>query len=174
MPINPVTGVYTPPAAAENAFPGKVIASADWNAIFTDLSSAMTSVLQNATPISNIVTGINFNSSNTDNPVTIIIPPNKTNYLIENVVINGASASISTATVGLYTAAAGGGTAIIVSSTAVTVTTSLANSNNNAQQIAVRNQSTMSYNLTTLYFRVQTPQGSAATANVSINILALP
>jgi hypothetical protein len=42
MPFDNSTGVYTPPAAAENAFPGKVIASADWNAIFTDISNAIT------------------------------------------------------------------------------------------------------------------------------------
>ncbi len=35
-------GVYTPPDGAENAFPGKVIASAAWNAIFTDIAAALT------------------------------------------------------------------------------------------------------------------------------------
>jgi hypothetical protein len=39
-------GIYTPPAAAEDAFPGKVIASADWNSIFTDISSGLTTVGQ--------------------------------------------------------------------------------------------------------------------------------
>jgi hypothetical protein len=36
------TGTYTPPAGAESAAPGQVIASATWNAIFTDISSALT------------------------------------------------------------------------------------------------------------------------------------
>lgn len=35
-------GTYTPPEGAEDAFPGKVIASAVWNVIFTDLSAALT------------------------------------------------------------------------------------------------------------------------------------
>lgn len=39
-------GSYTPPAAAENAFPGKIIASADWNTIFTDISAAITTLGQ--------------------------------------------------------------------------------------------------------------------------------
>ena len=36
------TGTYTPPSGAEDAFPGQVIASATWNAIFTDISTALT------------------------------------------------------------------------------------------------------------------------------------
>lgn len=35
-------GIYTPPAAAENAFTGKTISSTDWNAIFTDIANALT------------------------------------------------------------------------------------------------------------------------------------
>lgn len=41
MPFN-ISGIYTPPDGAENAFPGQVIASATWNAIFTDISTALT------------------------------------------------------------------------------------------------------------------------------------
>ena len=46
MPFNTSTGVYTAPAAATDAFAGKVIASADWNAIFTDIASALTQLGQ--------------------------------------------------------------------------------------------------------------------------------
>jgi hypothetical protein len=46
MPFNSATGVYTPPNGAENAFPGEVIASATWNAIFTDISNALTQLGQ--------------------------------------------------------------------------------------------------------------------------------
>jgi len=46
MPFNPSTGVYTPPNGAENAFPGEIIASATWNAIFTDIATALTQVGQ--------------------------------------------------------------------------------------------------------------------------------
>lgn len=41
MPFNSL-GVYTPTAGATTAAPGDVIRSAIWNAIFTDLSSALT------------------------------------------------------------------------------------------------------------------------------------
>jgi len=36
------SGTFTPPDGAENAFPGKIITSVTWNAIFTDLASALT------------------------------------------------------------------------------------------------------------------------------------
>lgn len=41
MPFD-ATGTYTPPTGAENAFPGKIIASATWNAIFIDIAAALT------------------------------------------------------------------------------------------------------------------------------------
>lgn len=40
------SGVYTPPNGSENAFPGQVIASATWNAIFTDIADAITALAQ--------------------------------------------------------------------------------------------------------------------------------
>jgi len=46
VPFNPNTGVYSPPNGAENAFPGEVIASATWNAIFTDIAAALTQLGQ--------------------------------------------------------------------------------------------------------------------------------
>ena len=46
MSFNPTTGIYTPPNGATNAFPGEVIASATWNAIFTDISAALTQLGQ--------------------------------------------------------------------------------------------------------------------------------
>ena len=45
---------YTPPAGAESAAPGQVVQSAVWDAIFTDLASALTQVMNqfNAIPVS--------------------------------------------------------------------------------------------------------------------------
>jgi len=47
MPFNS-SGVYTPASGATTAFPGQVIASATWNAIFTDISNALTDLAQYA------------------------------------------------------------------------------------------------------------------------------
>jgi len=41
------TGTYTPASGALSAAPGQIIASATWNAIFTDLSAALTRLGQN-------------------------------------------------------------------------------------------------------------------------------
>jgi hypothetical protein len=46
MPYNTVTGAYTPAAGAESAAPGQVLQSAVWDNIFTDLSTALTTVQQ--------------------------------------------------------------------------------------------------------------------------------
>jgi hypothetical protein len=43
VPFSPA-GIYSPPAAATDAFPGKVIASADWNSVFIDISDALTAL----------------------------------------------------------------------------------------------------------------------------------
>lgn len=42
MPFNTATGVYTPASGATTAAPGDIIRSAVWNAIFEDLSDALT------------------------------------------------------------------------------------------------------------------------------------
>lgn len=121
-----------------------------------------------------IAAGVNFNSGNTDTAITVPLPPAFTRYLVSSCRISGASASLTTATCGLFTAAAGAGTAIVASGTAITVSTASENTNNNAQSLTVANGGTQSYTQPTLYFRVQTPQGSAATANVTLTIAALP
>jgi hypothetical protein len=44
MPFNTTTGVYTPASGATTANPGDIIKSATWNAIFTDITSALTTL----------------------------------------------------------------------------------------------------------------------------------
>lgn len=115
------------------------------------------------------VASVNFNSANTDTALTISLPVGYTRYRISNVVISGASASITTATFGLFTATGGAGTAVIAAGTAITVSTASEGTNNNMQTTAAANTNTQSQTEATLYFRIGTPQGSAATATVSIN-----
>lgn len=117
--------------------------------------------------------GIDFNSANTDTAIAVTLPPGVTNYLVTVVRLGNASASISTATVGLFTAAGGGGTNLLSGST-VTVTTAAANTNNNTQAVGLTNPNTQSFNVATLYWRVLNPQGSAATADVMLEIAQLP
>ncbi len=117
------------------------------------------------------LSAVNFNSANTDNAITIpTLPSGYTRYQIEGCRISGASASITTATCGLFTATAAGGTAIVTSATAITVSTASESTNNNMQSLTINNSTTMSFTNATLQFRVQTAQGSAATANVTLSI----
>jgi hypothetical protein len=117
---------------------------------------------------------VNFNSANTDTAITITPPAGVSNYKINGVIIANASASLTTATAGLFTATGGGGTAIMTGGSAITVSSGSANTNNNVQFLSVNNAVTQSFSLSTLYFRVGTAQGSAATGSVIIYIWPLP
>lgn len=120
------------------------------------------------------VLGINFNSANTDNPIAIPIPAGFTKYRIHQILLSGASASLSSATCGVFTATAAGGTAVVTTGTAITVTATAGDTNNNMQAFTINDQNTMALIDTTLYFRVQTAQGSPALGNVSVFFQPLP
>ena len=119
------------------------------------------------------LSGVNFNSANTDNAIAIALPTGITRYMVSAVLLNKASASISTATCGLFTAAAGGGMANVTGESAITVTATTANTNNNSQSLTVNSAATEAYDVATLFFRVGTAQGSPATADVIIHIRPL-
>lgn len=128
-----------------------------------------TSAIANAGYI--VVTrSVDFNSANTDTAIAIPLPSGFTRYRLLGVNISGASASLTTATFGLFSAAAGGGTAVVASGTACTVNTASEDTATNMQFATVVAISTISHTYGTLYFRVQTPQGSAATAIVGLQL----
>jgi hypothetical protein len=192
-------GVYTPPSGAENAFPGQVIASATWNAIFTDIAnngltvvgtSGANTIKGNNTNATATVadltvpqaqsmlgmsiftvklTGVNFNAANTDNPISITLPSGFTRYSVASCVLSGASGSLSTATCAMYTNASAGGV-VVFGSTAITVTSSAENTINNTQIITPSALITESFNVATLYFRTLTAEGIAQTGNVTLYI----
>lgn len=118
-------------------------------------------------------TGVNFNSANSDNAITVTLPTGVSNYLVSAVRIGNASASISSATFGIFSATGGGGTAIMAGGQAITVTSASANTNNNAMVVTPATANTQSYNFATLYFRVGTAEGSAATADVILLLVPL-
>jgi hypothetical protein len=120
--------------------------------------------------VGGVATAVNFNSANTDTAITIQLPAGATSYQVLSVKIANPSASLSTSTWGLFSATGGGGTAIFAAGQANTVTTAAANTNNNSMLAAPATAGTQAYNFATLQFRVGTAQGSAATANVMIEI----
>lgn len=115
-------------------------------------------------------TTVNFNVANTDTPIPIALPAGFSNYLVLAVRIGGASASLTSATAGLFTAAAGGGVAIVTAASAITLSTASPNTNNNTMVMSINNTTTESYNAASLFFRVAAAEGSAATATVTIEI----
>lgn len=115
---------------------------------------------------------VDFNAGNTDTTIPIVLPPGFTRWKGLNsnaggIVISGASGSLSTATFGVFTATGGGGTAIVAAATAITVTTASEGTANNTQSINAANSGTISYTVTSIFFRVGTAQGAPATGTVT-------
>lgn len=127
-----------------------------------------------------VITGVQFNTGNTDFIITLPSPPSGyTRYSIRNVFISGASASLNPATCGLFTANSAGGLALVTSGTAVTVTATADSTTNNMQVLSPVNVNTMSnlYSALTsgqIYFRVQTASSLPATASITVNYSWLP
>ena len=117
---------------------------------------------------------VNFNSANTDTQVPIALPPGFTRWIADAVRISGASASLTTATGGLFTQASGAGTAIVTGGSTITVSQTAAETNGNAMSFTVNNSNTESYTAANVYFRVGTAEGSAATGNVTVVYTPLP
>ena len=124
--------------------------------------------------LAGIVQNIKFNSANTDNPIAINLPASYTRYRIHQILLSGATHDISTATCGVFTATAAGGTPVVTTGTAITVTQTAGDTNHNMQSLSINDQDTMFFIDTVLYFRVQTPEGAAALANVAIFYQPLP
>lgn len=136
----------------------------DGGVAIPNLSGMLASVVQN----------INFNATNTDNPIPINLPAGYTRYRIQAILISGATHDISAATCGVFTATAAGGTPVVTTGTAITVTQTAGDTNHNMQSLSINDQDTMFFIDTVLYFRVQTPESAAALANVAIFYQPLP
>jgi hypothetical protein len=117
------------------------------------------------------LTGVNFNSANSDNSVTITLPSGYTRYQVSVATVSHASASLTTSTWGVFSAAAGGGVAIIGNAACTVSATADATANNFQSSPG---SATTSFTTSTLFFRIGTAQGSAATADVTIVVRVLP
>lgn len=127
--------------------------------------------------ISFAISNVNFNSANTDNAINISLPTGFTRYRVVGLQLDNPSQTLTTATCGLFTATAAGGTAVVASGSAITVSTAAANTNNNMMGFTIVNPNTTAYSVSsvpTLYFRVQNPQGAAATGSVTVQIQPIP
>ena len=115
-----------------------------------------------------VVIGANVNQTNTDIAVPLLLLPGA-NFVIDSILVNNASVSLTTATFGVFSAAAAGGVTIVTAGavlSGLTATTSnLVATLAATATTTVLNQTTVANNL---YFRVGTAQGAAATCDVYI------
>jgi hypothetical protein len=127
----------------------------------------------NATPAYIRVTakGLNFNSASTDNAISFALPTGTTTYKVEFVTVWGASHTLTTATAGLFTAASAGGVAIVANG-ALTPTSGTTDTALDMQSLTIASATT-AFTDTTLYFRIGTAEGAAATANVTLTLRIL-
>lgn len=116
--------------------------------------------------------GINCNATNTDNAITITSPT--TNYRIFQVLLQntGSTASLTTATFGVFSTTGGGGTTIVNSGSVMTTMTS--NAVNGADMQAYSSATLGAFNFGTVQLRTQTAQGAACTINAYVYIQPLP
>lgn len=111
--------------------------------------------------------GVNFNSSATDNILTLNVPTGAKNYIFDGIWITNASHTLVTATLGVFSGAGATGTTIAADQ-AITVTNGTANTALNTQALTMSPAATIAFNYSTLYVRVGTAEGAAATADVTI------
>lgn len=106
---------------------------------------------------------VNFNAGNTDVSITLNSPT--TRWVPQAVRVGNATVSLSTATVGLFTALSGGGQTIAATQT-ITVTATAPDTINNSQALAITNGNVEAYNDTTVQVHVGNPEGTAANGDV--------
>lgn len=89
------------------------------------------------------------------------------NFVVEGLLLNNASVSLTTATAGLFTAVAAGGVTLVTSAALSTLTAAAVGSAGSSLSMTIAATSTL-LSQTSLYFRVGTAQGAAATVDVYI------
>ena len=118
-----------------------------------------------------VVIGANVNQTNTDIAIPLLLLANA-NFVVTAIYVNNASISLTTATFGVFNQTGGSGTALVTAGAVLSALTS-ATVNLSATLVAagttnvVLNGGTLG-TPNTLYFRVGTAQGAAATCDVYI------
>lgn len=120
-----------------------------------------------------LIPNVNLNSV-ADTAFTVVLPAGYSNFRIQNITVwnKGTTASLTTAQVGIFTLAAGGGTAIMAA-TGLTSITATGNNTNAAIANPASTLASAALNTTSLFFRVTTAQGAAATADIIIPIVPI-
>lgn len=164
MPFN-ADGSFSEVNGATNAFAGQTIASATWNAIFTDLATALT---HSAGLRAFALRGVNFNQTGVDVVISVSVPTAR--YMIDRIAITNLSATLAASGVALYTGAGKTGIAIAVSQSFPNLAQGVTDVANNAALLVLNSVSIIAFNDTTLQFNLVNASGGAATADVILYV----
>ena len=124
-----------------------------------------------------VLLGVNANSAATDFAIPLQLLP-ACNFVIDSVLLNNASTSLTTATYGVFTAVAAGGITIVAN--AATNLNTLTTAVSNLVGTLAATATTTVFNGATLatpnplYIRIGTAQGGAATVDVYVWGKVLP
>lgn len=158
--------------------------SHNWSTVFAKAISGLTTPLSTAqggtgnangaVVLGGYVSTVNLNSATTDNAITISSPT--TNYRVQAVLIRnkGSTASLTTATAGLFTSTGGGGLALAADQALSAITSNAIGTDANLFQMTITVGARTAISSATLQFRVGTAQGAAATADVYVYINPFP
>ena len=112
---------------------------------------------------------VNANSV-ADTAIAIPLPAGITRYRVAKVTALNPSVSLTSAQAGLFTSTGGGGAALCAAQALSGLTTNAANTAGNAIDLTRAASDATFFTAATLYFRITTAQGSAATVDVVIEI----
>ena len=105
-----------------------------------------------------------------DTPLLVLLPPGVTRYRVTRVTLLAPSVPLTTAQAALYNAASGGGVAICSPQALAGLTSSSPATAGNAIDLTLALAAATFFTATTLFFRITTAQGSAATVDVILHI----
>lgn len=116
---------------------------------------------------------INLNAI-ADTAITLTIPAGATFRIQAGVLVNnGTTASLTTARVGVFSAAGGGGSALFADQAVSAITTNAVNTNAASLNLAIA-LGAAALNFTTVYLRVGTAQGAAASGDFYLYGFVMP
>lgn len=168
------TGVFTRVANTfSNPVVGTVIDQDDADALFDDYDAGLFGY---DVFLAGKATAVDLNSANSDRTIAIALPAGVTNYMIQAVVVknNGTTASLTTATAGLFSSAAGAGLALAANQALSAIAAKDVNTDANALALTITVGARTWLDDTSLFFRVGTAQGAAATADVYVYARPMP
>jgi len=105
-----------------------------------------------------------------DTPLAIPLPPGMTRYRVTRVSLLAPSIPLTAAQAAVYSAASGGGVAICSPQALSGLTASTPATAGNAIDLTLALAAATFFTATTLFFRITTGQGSAATVDVILHI----